>query len=363
MPFTSKKQMKWMFANKPRMAKRWAEHTPDISSLPEQSEAAGTPKDSKEKEATSLGTRLAQSLSVSAGEKNSATGQGKYRQPVFTGHIKKAASPGSPGAYTMYNAGLVNILTPAIDEVANTRRNHLATYLTDMYSAGPISELFMRRKRRLAATRATSTPLAAASYVPLVGRSLAALFGTDSRQQRATEMYKNSPAYDIESAQLKADEAAAKKDPKSRIKRDPSIPDRSEDPVARQWAAELRYADTMSALNQALAKHHPTQYRINPLLADVGPMMLRATELHKQRSTRSALSDAAQGMATFDPEGSAGGAGSMLASMPVSGSTRHQARQLLSKQSVPEKTDKKPAKKEKAASHTIGSLLAQALSK
>ena len=35
MPFASKKQMKWMFANKPSMAKRWAKHTPDISSLPE----------------------------------------------------------------------------------------------------------------------------------------------------------------------------------------------------------------------------------------------------------------------------------------------------------------------------------------
>ena len=35
MPFTSKSQQKWMFANKPKMAKRWAKHTPNIKSLPE----------------------------------------------------------------------------------------------------------------------------------------------------------------------------------------------------------------------------------------------------------------------------------------------------------------------------------------
>ena len=35
MPFKSKAQQKWMFANHPDMAKRWAEHTPDIKELPE----------------------------------------------------------------------------------------------------------------------------------------------------------------------------------------------------------------------------------------------------------------------------------------------------------------------------------------
>jgi hypothetical protein len=35
MPFKSKKQMRWMFATHPKMAKKWAEHTPDAKSLPE----------------------------------------------------------------------------------------------------------------------------------------------------------------------------------------------------------------------------------------------------------------------------------------------------------------------------------------
>ena len=36
MPFVSKKQLRWMYAKKPRMAKRWAKHTPGrLSDLPE----------------------------------------------------------------------------------------------------------------------------------------------------------------------------------------------------------------------------------------------------------------------------------------------------------------------------------------
>jgi hypothetical protein len=34
MPFKSKAQAKWMFANKPEMAKKWAKHTKSIKKLP-----------------------------------------------------------------------------------------------------------------------------------------------------------------------------------------------------------------------------------------------------------------------------------------------------------------------------------------
>ena len=34
MPLKSKAQQKWMFANKPEMAKEWADETPNIKSLP-----------------------------------------------------------------------------------------------------------------------------------------------------------------------------------------------------------------------------------------------------------------------------------------------------------------------------------------
>jgi len=40
MPFESKAQQRWMFANKPRMAERWAKHTPDIKELPEKKASA-----------------------------------------------------------------------------------------------------------------------------------------------------------------------------------------------------------------------------------------------------------------------------------------------------------------------------------
>ena len=35
MPFVSHKQRAWMFANKPKMARRWAKHTPKGANLPE----------------------------------------------------------------------------------------------------------------------------------------------------------------------------------------------------------------------------------------------------------------------------------------------------------------------------------------
>jgi hypothetical protein len=35
MPFKSKAEARWMFANKPAMAKRWAKETPSIKKLPE----------------------------------------------------------------------------------------------------------------------------------------------------------------------------------------------------------------------------------------------------------------------------------------------------------------------------------------
>jgi hypothetical protein len=35
MPFQSKKQVRWMFANDPEMAKEWASKTKDFKALPE----------------------------------------------------------------------------------------------------------------------------------------------------------------------------------------------------------------------------------------------------------------------------------------------------------------------------------------
>lgn len=34
MPFKSRQQAKWMFSQKPEMAKQWAAETPDIKALP-----------------------------------------------------------------------------------------------------------------------------------------------------------------------------------------------------------------------------------------------------------------------------------------------------------------------------------------
>lgn len=34
MPFKSQAQRKWMYANKPKMAKKWSDHTPKGKKLP-----------------------------------------------------------------------------------------------------------------------------------------------------------------------------------------------------------------------------------------------------------------------------------------------------------------------------------------
>ena len=39
MPFESKAQKKWMYANKPDMAKKWESETPKHKKLPERKEA------------------------------------------------------------------------------------------------------------------------------------------------------------------------------------------------------------------------------------------------------------------------------------------------------------------------------------
>lgn len=44
MPFKSKAQMREMFANQPKIAKRWAKETPNIKALPEKLKKKKAPK-------------------------------------------------------------------------------------------------------------------------------------------------------------------------------------------------------------------------------------------------------------------------------------------------------------------------------
>lgn len=44
MPFKSKSQMRWMFANEPAMARRWAKETSGESRLPERASKAAKPQ-------------------------------------------------------------------------------------------------------------------------------------------------------------------------------------------------------------------------------------------------------------------------------------------------------------------------------
>ena len=67
MPFRSKSQQRWMYANKPSMAKKWSAHTPSHKSLPEKSKKK---KKRKEKRAALIALR-----------KTAATFPGSYTPP------------------------------------------------------------------------------------------------------------------------------------------------------------------------------------------------------------------------------------------------------------------------------------------
>lgn len=53
MPFKSKAQQRWMYANEPEMAKKWSDHTSDHKSLPGKAKK----KKNKEKKAALLALR------------------------------------------------------------------------------------------------------------------------------------------------------------------------------------------------------------------------------------------------------------------------------------------------------------------
>lgn len=55
MPFRSKSQMRWMYANKPKMAESWSKHTSNPDDLPERSNARKKAKASKIAEETMRG--------------------------------------------------------------------------------------------------------------------------------------------------------------------------------------------------------------------------------------------------------------------------------------------------------------------
>lgn len=50
MPFQSKQQAKWMFANKPGMAKEWAKETTSIKKLPKKKKSSWEKMAKPEKE-------------------------------------------------------------------------------------------------------------------------------------------------------------------------------------------------------------------------------------------------------------------------------------------------------------------------
>lgn len=91
MPFKSKAQMRWMFANHPRMARRWADHTPDIENLPEKADQDD--KEDRSKEASFVNPILgfSRALQTALLKQASAVQKVALRQ-MFASYLDHAAS-------------------------------------------------------------------------------------------------------------------------------------------------------------------------------------------------------------------------------------------------------------------------------
>lgn len=64
MPFKSKKQIKWMYANKPKMAKKWAKHTKNIKRLPTKVKKTRKKQGTKVRGLTSKGVSLIRIIKI-----------------------------------------------------------------------------------------------------------------------------------------------------------------------------------------------------------------------------------------------------------------------------------------------------------
>lgn len=80
MPFKSKKQRRWMYANKPEMAKRWEEHTPKDEELPEESDKESASKSDLVKAALNMLQRIGSGTTGLAAEITPESWSRKLRQ-------------------------------------------------------------------------------------------------------------------------------------------------------------------------------------------------------------------------------------------------------------------------------------------
>lgn len=151
MPFKSKAQQKFMFSQHPKMAKRWAEHTPDIKALPEhvsKKEKAAFVRSfvnsflSKVTMTAGVSQALAKLAAFNPGQpaidaleekefnaKNMAAdstvakGEQDMFKQKFLGHVATPAGLGMLGGY-----GLAKLFRPSDVEVDNLQKKELLTH-------------------------------------------------------------------------------------------------------------------------------------------------------------------------------------------------------------------------------------------
>lgn len=121
MPFVSKSQQKFMFAKHPKIAKRWAEHTPDIKSLPEKVEKSAFVRTFVSTFLTKLGM----------------TEEEYSKSAIAQAVIKSAtAGPVPPAAPAAASVGALETEAKGLKALSDVLKGRLVTNIVSPVSAG-----------------------------------------------------------------------------------------------------------------------------------------------------------------------------------------------------------------------------------
>jgi len=130
MPFKSKSQQRWMYANKPEMAKKWSDHTSDHKSLPEKSKKK---KKRKEKKAALIALRKTAAMSNPLTSYEAPGGFEEYMS-LPSGGASLGALLGTQGAAKLYGRAAIPKLSNQPPDSAVTQK---IKALMDVYKKVP----------------------------------------------------------------------------------------------------------------------------------------------------------------------------------------------------------------------------------
>lgn len=259
------------------------------------------------------------------------------------------------GPYQADEAAMVRGLDDQIAVDKRNRSNYPVSYLLNPFlQSGPLFEVGRRLRRRLAASRATSTPLTAASAgFPLLphtwlGAPLAMALGGQGRQDQARDLYDQSEAGRLEEDERGMDASISQMEKQRVQRKEERQRGKQAGLISRTGPYATTNAATVSSLDKQIAamnynrEHHPVHYWLNPFVA--GPLsQLIAAQQRRQAATRATTQGLAIGSELLGGEGSLMDAASTIYGGNLA---QHESRNRLEEAGVAAYSDDK-RKKEK----------------